>query len=126
MLTYTFYQCERYLMFKDELTKEAEIPLRLVKELIQSRLQLDQGLKVFGVWLLGIAMSLVITVIYSFAPSCEQEKTAYVIIVTFYLLLTLLFVYSMHDPYWFKANKYRELLLFITIYESDVVTEDRT
>ncbi len=126
LLTYTFYQYERYFMFKDglhEIYKHKDFPFDKVKELIQTRLQQDQGLAVFRIWLVGVCVSLLITIIFSLAPSAEEGKELYIAIVSFYLLLSLLFTYAMHDPFWFKGNRYRELLLFITLYESDSVLE---
>ncbi len=127
LLTQTFYQHERYFMFKDKLKTKFyhNVPsFENVKKLIQSRLQQDQGLGAFRIWLLGISASILVAIIYSLAPSGTDEKLIYIVVVSFYLLLSLLFVYVVHDPLWNKNNKYRELLLFITIYESDVVTED--
>ena len=87
---------------------------------------LNQGLGAFRIWLLGLSASVLVAIVYSLAPSGSEEKLIYIVVVTFYVLLGLLFAYVMHDPFWFKNNKYRELLLFISIYESDAVTEDRT
>ena len=123
LLTYTFYQHERYFMFKGKLDKKYKdkaFPFDRVKELIQTRLQQDQGLAVFRMWLVGVCVSLLITIIFSLAPSGKDAKELYVVIVSFYLLLSLLFAYAMHDPFWFKGNRYREILLFLTLWQSEI------
>lgn len=129
LLTRTFYQVERYLLFKETLNETYShnpFPYESVKSLVQLRLQLNEGLLVFRVWLLGISASILVTVLYGLTPSGESEKLAYIAVISFFLLLVLFYAYFVHDPLWFKNNKYRELLLFITIYESDAITEDRT
>ena len=129
LLTQTFYQHERYFMFKGKVRARLHhngVPFDKVKDLIQSKLQQNQGLGAFRIWLLGLSASVLVAIVYSLAPSGSEEKLIYIVVVTFYVLLGLLFAYVMHDPFWFKNNKYRELLLFISIYESDAVTEDRT
>ena len=129
LLTQTFYQHERYFMFRGKINAkfDRKFPsLEKVKELTQSRLQQNQGLGGFRVWLLGVCASVIVAIIYSLVPSDTSEKLVYIIVVSFYLLFSLLFIYVIYDPYWNKNNKYRELLLFITIYESDSVIENRT
>ena len=129
LLTNSYYQCERYLSFRIKLQKQFnqdDIPVEVVKSLIQMRLQLDQGMNVLKVWVLGVAASVVISILYSIAPDAGQGKIYYIALISFLLLVALFYMYGVHDPLLFKNNKYRELLLFITIYESDAITEDRT
>jgi hypothetical protein len=83
-------------------------------------------MNVMKVWVLGVAASVVISILYSIIPDAGQGKIYYIALVSFLLLVALFYMYGVHDPLLFKNNKYRELMLFITIYETDAVTEDRT
>jgi hypothetical protein len=127
LLTHTYYQYDRYFMFKEKLDNEYKhkaFPFEKVKALIQSRLQLDQGLGVLRVWLLGVSASVLVTIIYSLAPGNDGSKVAYIAIISFFVLLSLFYAYFVHDPFWFKNNKYRELLHFITLYETESANEE--
>ncbi len=122
LLTNSYYQCERYFTFRDKLRAKFNhdaVSVEVVKTLIQNRLQLDQGMNVLKVWLLGIGASIVISILYSLAPDSDQGKTYYIAVISFFLLVSLFYVYGVHDPLMFKNNKYRELLLFLSVYESE-------
>ena len=122
LLTPAYYQLERYLLFKERLAKtysQTTFPFESVKSLIQSRLQLNEGMRTVKSWVLGVIASVIITILYALAPSNESEKLVYVAVISFILLLLLFYAYFVHDPLWFKNNKYREMILFITILESE-------
>ena len=122
LLTRTYYQDQRYFLFKEKLSKlypESDYPFERVKSLTQSRLQLDQGLGAFKVWLLGITASVFVTIMFSLVPSGEGRKI-YIAIISFFTLLALFYIYFIHNPYWFKNNKNRELILFLTLYEIEL------
>lgn len=123
LLTHTYYQYDRYQMFKGKLKEEYDkenFSIERLKEITQSRMQLDQGLSVFRTWILGFSASVFITIIYSMIPSDANLKVLYLAIVSFFVLVTLFYAYFVHDPFWFKGNKYREFVLFLTLFESDI------
>lgn len=126
LLSDKFYQYDRYITFKEKLDQNKGLSLAPVTALIQSKLLIAQGWGAFPVSLLGIFVSLMITVIYSSAPGDPKENFLYIIGVTYFLVLLFMMIFACYDPLMNKNNKYRELLLFITIYESDAATEDRT
>jgi len=127
MLTPAYYQVERYLLFKERLTEkysQATFPCESVKSQIQYRLQLNEGLSVIKNWLLGVSASVIITILYGLTPSDETAKLVYIAVISFLLILILFYAYFVHDPFWFKNNKLREMLLFISIYESEPSIND--
>ncbi len=127
LLTPAYYQVERYLLFEERLTEkysQTAFPCEGVKSQIQSRLQLNEGLSVFKVWLLGVTASVLITIIYGLSPEKEAAKLVYIAVISFLLLLLLFYAYFVHDPFWFKNNKLREMLLFISVYESEPSIND--
>lgn len=126
LLSDKFYQYDRYIMFKAKLEQKKDLSLAPVTALTQSKLQVAQGWGAFPVALLGIFVSLMITVIYSAAPSEPKENLRFIAWVTYFLILLFMMAFALYDPLLSKNNRYRELLHFLTIYESDTVTEDRT
>lgn len=122
LLTRTYYQDQRYFLFKEKLSKlypESDYPFESVENLIQSRMQFDQGLGAFSVWLLGIAASVPVTIMFSLVPSDEGRKI-YIAIISFFTLLALFYIYFIHNPYCFKNNKNRALVLFLILYEAEL------
>ena len=127
LLTNTYCQAERYLLFKGKLEKtylHKPFPYERVKSLIQSRLQLNEGMRVMKNWVLGVSVSVLITILYGLTPTGEAEKLAYIALISYFLLLILFYAYFVHDPFWFKNNKLREMLLFISVYETEPSIND--
>ena len=125
LLTDKFYQYDRYVMFKAELDQKKDFSLAPVMVLIESKLQVVQGWGAFPAALLGIFVSLMITVIYSAAPSDPKENFRFIAWVTCLAILLLMVVFALYDPLLSKSNRYRELHLFLTVYKSDDGVDQR-
>lgn len=125
LLTDKFYQYDRYLMFKAELDQKKDLSLAPIMAIIESKLQVAQGWGAFPVSLLVIFVSLMTTAIYSLAPCDLEEKFHFIVWVTCLAILLLMMVFALYDPLLSKSNRYRELHLFLTVYESDDGVEQR-
>lgn len=128
LLTRKYYQKERYLLFKTQLNGIKSIileNLEAVQDLVHAKQEYQQGLSVFPVFLMGGVSSFIVSLLFAIGALGSNQPVALALI-CYLFLITVIYTCSVHDPFWFKSTKNKELALFLQVYKLEMLIEDKS